>query len=473
MPVTFYIPQNITVHLGAPDDPTAENVTVPFSEYIKNVASGEIYPTWPESAIRANIYAQITFTLNRIFTEFYRARGYDFDITNSTQFDQSFTYGRDIFENISQITDEIFNSYIVRQNNLDPIYARYCNGTTSTCPGGLSQWGTVDLANQGYGPYDILAYYYGDDINLVTDAPVADVRQSYPGTPLRLGDSGADVLRIQLFLNRISRNYPAIPKIAYPDGLFDVQTEDAVKEFQRIFNLTPDGIVGNATWYKIYFIFTTVKRLSELDSEGVKLDTVSRQFDTDLSPGDQGVNVQLIQYFLNVISEFNNFIPSVTIDGIYGPKTTESVTVFQRSQGLPETGIVDEATWNALYSQYTSTIAGLPEDFRGNGAAIYPGTPLRRGSTGINVQNLQRYLSRISEFNPSIPTVAVTGNFGPETQRAVTAFQQENGLPPRGVVGLQTWNEIAEQYNDIVLGEDRSQGQFPGYSLSENRQGGQ
>lgn len=334
MPVTFYIPQNITVHLGAPDDPTAENVTVPFSEYIKNVASGEIYPTWPESAIRANIYAQITFTLNRIFTEFYRARGYDFDITNSTQFDQSFTYGRDIFENISQITDEIFNSYIVRQNNLDPIYARYCNGTTSTCPGGLSQWGTVDLANQGYGPYDILAYYYGDDINLVTDAPVADVRQSYPGTPLRLGDSGADVLRIQLFLNRISRNYPAIPKIAYPDGLFDVQTEDAVKEFQRIFNLTPDGIVGNATWYKIYFIFTTVKRLSELDSEGVKLDAVSRQFDTDLSPGDQGVNVQLIQYFLNVISEFNNFIPSVTIDGIYGPKTTESVTVFQRSQGL-------------------------------------------------------------------------------------------------------------------------------------------
>ena len=473
MPVTFYIPQNITVHLGTPDDPTAENVTVPFTEYIKNVASGEIYPTWPESAIRANIYAQITFTLNRIFTEFYRARGYDFDITNSTQFDQSFTFGRDIFENISQITDEIFNSYIVRQNTLEPIFARYCNGTTSTCPGGLSQWGTVDLANQGYGPYDILAYYYGDDINLVTDAPVSEVRQSYPGTPLRLGDSGANVLRIQLFLNRISRNYPAIPKIAYPDGLFDVQTEDAVKEFQRIFNLTPDGIVGNATWYKIYFIFTTVKRLSELDSEGVKLDAVSRQFDTDLSPGDQGVNVQLIQYFLNIISEFNNFIPSVTIDGIYGPATSEAVTVFQRSQGLPETGIVDEATWNVLYSQYTSTVAGLPEDFRGNGAAIYPGIPLRRGSTGVNVQNLQRYLAKISEFNPSVPTVTVTGNFGAETQRAVIAFQQENGLPPRGVVGLQTWNEIAEQYNDIVLGEERSQGQFPGYSLSQNTQGGQ
>lgn len=473
MPVTFYVPRTITVHLGAPDDTTAENVTLPFQDYIKNVASSEIYPTWPESAIRANIYAQITFALNRIFTQFYPARGYNFDITNSTAQDQAFVYGRDFFENISQIVDEIFNSYIVRQNNLDPIFARYCDGETSSCPGGLSQWGTVELANQGYGPYEILTYYYGDDINLVTNAPVADVPESYPGTPLQLGSSGADVTRIQLWLNRISRNYPAIPKIAYPDGLFDVDTENAVKEFQRIFNLTPDGIVGNATWYRIYYIFTSVKRLSELDSEGVSVEGVSRQFSTDLSEGDEGGNVRLIQYFLNLIAEFNNFIPTVNIDGIYGPQTVASVTAFQRSQGLPETGVVDQATWDALYSRYTSLVAGLPEDFRGTGAAIYPGTPLRRGISGNNVRQLQTYLSRLADFNSNIPKITPTGSFGPETERAVIAFQREYGLPPRGIVGLSTWNAIAERYNDIILGEDRSTGQYPGYPLSENGQGGQ
>jgi len=471
MPVTFFVPQTITVHLGAPDDSTAENVTVPFTDYIKNVASSEIYPTWPESAIRANIYAQITFALNRIFTEYYPSRGYNFDITNSTAVDQSFVYGRDFFENISQIVDDIFNSYIVRGDNLNPIFARYCDGSTSTCPGGLSQWGTVELANQGFGPYEILTYYYGEDINLVTDAPVADVPESYPGTPLSLGSSGADVNRIQLWLNRVSRNYPAIPKIAFSDGLFDVDTENAVKAFQQIFNLTPDGIVGRATWYKLFSIFTSVKRLSDLDSEGISLSSVSRQFQTDLSEGDTGTAVSLIQYFLNLIAEFNNFIPSVTIDGSFGPSTTESVRAFQRSQALPETGIIDRTTWDALYSRYSSLVAGLPADFRENGAPVYPGTPLRRGSSGEAVRNLQTYLSKIAEFNTAIPSVTVNGVFGAETERAVLAFQREYGLPPRGVVGLSTWQEIAKRYQDIFLGEDRSAGQYPGYPLSE--EGGQ
>ncbi len=474
MPVTFFVPRTITVHLGAADDPSAENVTLPFSDYIKNVASSEIYPTWPESAIRANIYAQITFALNRIFTQFYRSRGYNFDITNNTAQDQAFVYGRDFFENISRIVDEIFNSYIVRQGNLDPIFARYCDGNISSCPGGLSQWGTVELANQGYGPYEILTYYYGEDINLVTDAPVADVTESYPGTPLRLGSSGADVNRIQLWLNRVSRNYPAIPKIAFPDGLFDVDTENAVRKFQEVFNLTPDGIVGNATWYRLYNIFTSVKRLSELDSEGVSLEGVSRQFSTELSEGDTGVNVRVIQYYLNLIAEFNNFIPSVAIDGIYGSATAESVRAFQRSEGLSETGIVDQATWDALYSRYLSVVAGLPPDFRRTGAPVYPGTPLRRGLTGNeNVRLLQTYLNKIAETNSEIPTVSVTGNFGPETERAVLAFQRAYGLPPRGIVGVNTWNAIAEQYNDLILSEDRSAGQYPGYPLSENSQGGQ
>ncbi len=468
MPVTFFVPQNIVVHLGAPSNSSAPNVTVPFTDYIKNVASSEIYPTWPENAIRANIYAQISYALNRIFTAHYRAQGYDFDITNSTQFDQSFVQGRDIFENISQIVDDLFNDYIVRQGDLAPLFAQYCNGTTTTCPGGLSQWGTVDLANQGYTPYEILTYFYGDDINLVTDAPVANVTVGYPGTPLQLGSMNQYVTSIQLFLNRISRNYPAIPKIVYTDGFFDVATENAVKEFQRIFNLTPDGIVGKATWYKIYFIFTTVKRLSELDSEGVKLDLVSRQYKTELKEGDQGDGVQLIQYFLNLIAEFNDFIPAVSIDGIYGPATAKSVSAFQQSASLPETGIVDKTTWDALYSRYVSVIAGLPPDYRGGAAAVYPGSALRRGQSNNNVRLLQTYLSKIADFNSAIPKVSITGSFGTETENAVLAFQRAYGLPQRGVVGLNTWNAIADLYNDLILGEERSSGQYPGYPLSEN-----
>ena len=254
------IPETVTVHLGAPSDSTASNVTVSFPDYIKNVASSEIYPTWPESAIRANIYAQISFALNRIYTEYYRVRGYSFDITNSTAIDQSFVYGRDIFENISQIVDDIFNSYIQRQGNIEPLFAQYCDGVEVQC-NGLSQWGTVTLAEQGLLPYQILQYYYGDNINIVTNVPVEGISGSAPLVPLRYGFSGPDVQRIQVRLNRISNNYPAIPKIYPVDGVFGRETENAVIEFQRIFNLATDGIVGNDTWYKIEYIYNSVKRL--------------------------------------------------------------------------------------------------------------------------------------------------------------------------------------------------------------------
>ncbi|MBO5005809.1 MAG: peptidoglycan-binding protein, partial [Clostridia bacterium] len=253
------IPENITVHLGAPSS-DAPNVTVSFPDYIKNVASSEIYPTWPENALRANIYAQISFALNRIYTEYYRSRGYDFDITNSTAIDQSFVYGRDIFDNISEIVDDIFNDYIVRGGFVEPLFALYCDGTTVTCDG-LSQWGSVDLAEQGYIPYDILRYYYGDDINIVMDAPVENIDQSYPSVPLSLGSAGNDVRTVQTRLNRISANYPAIPKISNPNGIFSSETDAAVRKFQEIFSLTADGIVGKATWYRIQSIYNAVKKL--------------------------------------------------------------------------------------------------------------------------------------------------------------------------------------------------------------------
>ena len=213
-----YIPEFITVHLGPPDS-DAENVTVSFSDYIKNVASSEIYPTWPENAVRANVLAEISFALNRVYTEFYRSRGYDFDITNSTAADQSFVKGREVFENISRITDELFTSYIRRAGATEPLFAVYCDGREVTCDG-LSQWGTVDLARAGYSVLDILRTYYGNDITVVDEAPVQGLSESYPGSPLRIGDVGNGVFLTQVRLNRIRRNYPAIPRIAAEDGVF-------------------------------------------------------------------------------------------------------------------------------------------------------------------------------------------------------------------------------------------------------------
>lgn len=470
MPVTFTIPENIVVHLGVPDDTSALNVTVPFREYIKNVASSEVYPTWPENAIRANIYAQISFALNRIFTEYYRARGYDFDITNATQFDQAFVYGRDYFDNISNIVDEIFNDYIVRTGDITPLFARYCSGTTSSCPGGLSQWGTVSLAEEGFTPFRILSSYYGD-IGIVEDAPVGGNVQSYPGTPLRIGSTGDAVKRLQISLNRIGKNYPAIPKIAFPDGIFDVQTDAAVREFQKIFNLTQDGVVGKATWYQIAEIFAGVKRLSDLTAEPISPSVVNQQFKTELGIGDSGTDVQIVQSYLNFIAQYNNFIPSISADGIYGESTAQSVRAFQQSVGLPQTGIIDETTWNAIYSSYITKYNSLPLELRTSPSAPYPGDILTLGSSGEAVSTIQGYLAKISEVYPNIPTVSVTGYFGNETQEAVLAYEREFGLPPRGFVNLPVWNSISGLYSDIVQGEEKSFGQNPGYTITEGQGG--
>ena len=288
------IPETITVHLGEPDQ-AAPNVTVPFLDYVLNVASSEIYPTWPEEAIRANMYAQISYALNRIYTEYYRSRGYDFDITNSTRYDQYFVNGREIFENIQRIGGEVFNDYIRRQGSIEPLFAQYCNGTTVTC-NGLSQWGTVSLAEAGYTPYRILQNYYGSDIDIVQNAPVGGNTPSAPAEPLRFNSAGGEVRQLQVRLNRISDNYPNIPKIPYPNGIFGFETEEAVKAFQRTFNLTDDGIVGNATWYAIQRIYAAVKRLNSLTSEGLRYSEVDRQFPENLSLGDQNTGVALLQY---------------------------------------------------------------------------------------------------------------------------------------------------------------------------------
>jgi len=456
-----YIPQTITVHLGAPDS-DAENVTVGFADYIKNVASSEIFPTWPESALRANIYAQISYALNRIYTEWYPSRGYDFDITNSTAFDQSYVKNRDIFENISQIVDEIFNDYIRRQGNIEPLFAAFCDGREVMCDG-LSQWGSVELANQGLGPYDILTYYYGDDIELVQDAPIQNVTETYPGTPLRLGSSGQEVRTIQTQLNRISRDYPLIPKISSVDGVFGEETEDAVRKFQEIFNLTADGIIGKATWYKIKSIFVAVARLGELSSEGIKLADVSKNFVTEVRPGDTGNPVRVVQYYLAVIAVYNNAVPSVNIDGIFGPATENAVRSFQGFSGLPQTGVVDEATWDALSDTYLGILQSYPPQFLAEDYAPYPGTPLTLGTSSEAVRVLQTRLDFISGVYDNIPSVEVTGYFGEQTQTAVNAFLADVGLPQKGFVGPGAWQLIEDTYFNLKNGDLKTPGQYPGY----------
>lgn len=348
--VTPFIPQQITVHLGSPSS-NAENVTVSFSDYVKNVASSEIYPTWEESALRANILAIVSFALNRVYTEFYRSRGYDFDITSSTAFDQYFVKGRNFFENVSELVDELFNDYLRRPGFVEPLAAKFCNGTTVTCEG-LSQWGSQNLAQQGYNSTQILQSYYGD-VETVRNAPIRGYTTSYPGTPLRTGSTGPNVVVIQTALNRISQNYPAIPKIPVVDGIFGSRTESAVRKFQEVFNLTADGIVGSATWYAIVRLYTAVTQLSELRSQGQQFYAINWSPPGGLQPGDTGEKVRLLQYMLSVLSTYISSIPPVAIDGIYGSATRAAVLAAQRRFRLPETGTVGVQTWDAIYDQFS------------------------------------------------------------------------------------------------------------------------
>ncbi len=443
-----FIPEQITVHLGDPDAP-AENVTLSFPDYIKNVASSEIYPTWPESAIRANIYAQITFALNRVYTEWYRSRGYDFDITNSTKYDQAFVPNRDIFENIELIVDEVFNSYVSREGRIDPIFTAYCDGRRTTCEG-LSQWGTVPLAQQGYTPYQILQYYYGNDINIVRDVPVNANFESYPLYPLRLGSFGQDVSILQNELNRIRQNYPSIPRIENDQpGIFGAETEAAVKQFQRIFNLKADGVVGNATWYKIKYIFNAVKGLSELVSEGISLEDISSPFEDSVEEGASGIWVKLLQYYIRVLGCYYPDIPIIEITGVFDPETVEAVIAIQDKFHLIVDGVVGIQTWALLENQYRIILPNLPEDCLAN-VTLYPGYMLSRGMGDRNVTIMQTYLQRISESDPIIPRVEVTGYFDTATEIAVRAFQQKYLGENTGLIGPITWNEISVVYENLL-----------------------
>lgn len=380
-----YVPQSITVHLGSPGT-SAANVTVPFSDYVKNVASSEIYPTWEESALRANILAIVSFALNRVYTEFYRSRGYDFDITSSTAIDQAFVNGRSYFENISRLVDELFNDYLRRPGFVEPLASKFCNGTTVTCEG-LSQWGSQNLARQGYGYLEILRSYYGN-IEIVTDAPIMGITSSYPGTALRRGSSGPYVVIIQVALNRISQNYPAIAKLATVDGIFGSRTESSVRSFQQIFGLEVDGIVGKATWYELVRLYTAVTRLSELRSLGQQFYAVNWEYPDAIVQGNRGEKVRLLQYMLAMLAEFIPQIPPVNVDGIFGTETAAAVRAAQNFLGIPVTGVVDARTWDEIYDQYAGVESTALRD-----AEAFPST-----ASGTNNRNRYSRTATMTQF---------------------------------------------------------------------------
>ncbi len=441
------VPRQITVHLGAPNA-NAENITLPFNEYIKNVASSEIYPTWPKEAIIANILAQISFTLNRIFTEYYRSRGYDFDITSTTQYDHAFKKNGEIFSNISQTVDEIFNNYIVRDGNIEPLFAQFCDGVRTQC-GGLSQWGSVELANSGMNALEILKSYYGNNISLVNDAPVGENIPSYPGTPLSRGDFGEEVYKIKIQLNRIGKNYPAIPGIPYTNAAFDAPTEEAVKAFQKIFNLTPDGIVGKSTWYKIKEIYAGVKRLNELAGEGLTITEAQRVYPNALVPGTAAEAVRTVQYYLSFLSFFFENIDFVPLTGVFDAETEKAVRAFQETYGLTADGIVGRQTWNKLTSVYNDIVSSLPADYQTVLGTVFPGKMLVLGDSGDSVRIIQENLNNISEYDPAVPKVNVTGVYDDATLSAVAVLQAQIGREPSGAVDPIIWSEIITRGSGI------------------------
>ena len=385
------IPTYIVVHLGAPDE-AAKNVTVPFIEYIKNVASGEIYPNWPLDAIKANVLAQISFALNRVYNEWYRSQGYNFDITSSSRYDQSFLENRQFFENVSDVVDDLFNDYIVKDEQVQPLFAQYCDGRVTTCDG-LSQWGTVSLANQGKGPVEILKNYYGNDINIIYNAPVENNILTYPGFIVGPGTAGDFVRMIKIQLNRIGQNYPAIPVIRDDSVYYTVELENAVRKFQEIFNLDVTGSVDKSTWYKIKYLYNAVKKISDIYSEGISLDEASLVYKQKLMIGDEGFYVRALNYYLNVISYFDDDLPFLDLKGEkFTEDTKEVVIAFQNKYRLTSDGEVGQVTWRFLRDVYRQIIRNLDDEYLIYLDEFFPQVYLSRGMSGKDVLNLQKFL---------------------------------------------------------------------------------
>lgn len=439
------IPNEIIVHLGAPNQ-AAQDISISFVDYINNVASSELYPTWPDASLRANIYAIISFAMNRIYNEWYRSKGYNFDITSSPAYDQTYIQNREVYENIGNIVKDVFNDYIVKDGQIQPYFSQYCDGRKTTC-NGLSQWGTVSLANQGKTPLEIIKYYYGNDTSIKYDAEVADSTESYPGYDLDLGQAGNPVQEVQRDLNRIRRNYPAIPDILESRGIYNQETVDAVKKFQEIFALPVTGIVDKATWYKIKYIYTSVKKLSDLYTEGVSPEEANFLYRDKLTYGDSGIEVEYMHYYLDAISFLDNDIPHLRTNSVYNDSTRTMVMAFQEKYGLPVTGDFTYTDWNVLKNAYDKLLKSFPLEYSDYVDDLYPGYFVYKGMNGSDVLKLQRLLLKICQYDKSIPGVRVNGEFDDLTEKSVMKIQDDAGLDITGSVGPFSWRRIVELAN--------------------------
>ena len=394
--------------------------------------------SWPEEALRANIIAQVSLALNRIWTEWYPSRGYSFNITGSPGYDQAYVNGRTVFAVMERLTAELFNTFVQRSGDAEPYFTEYCDGKTVTCPG-MKQWGTVDRAREGLNALQILRYYYGNRVQLVTTNNIAAIPSSYPGSPLRRGSTGTNVRILQKQLSRIAKDYPSFGKPAVT-GTFDEATENSVKKFQKQFSLTADGIVGKATWYKISYIYVSVKDLAELTSEGETAEGIQSAGGwpgTVLRRGSTGSSVEQVQFWLSDLAQFDSSLVRVSVDGSYGAATERAVRAFQQKQSLTADGVVGQTTWNALYAAWVDAQSDL-------GGTAWPGTALRRGDTGMEVRLVQFWLRLAADNYSALRTVTVDGSYGAATVSAVTAFQSLFGLTADGVVGRSTWNKLKE-----------------------------
>ena len=436
------VPNMITVHLGKPDE-AVRNITVPFTDYISNVASSELYPTWPVNALTANIYAIISFTMNRIYNEWYRSKGYSFDITSSSAYDQAYTENRSTYENINNIVEDIFNNYVVKGGQIQPYFTRYCDGRKTTC-NGLSQWGSVSLANQGKSALDILKYYYGNDISIRYNAPVGDNTSGFPGYDVGVGSAGNPVLAIQRDLRRIRQNYPAIPEITDTYGIYNEETRSAVRKFQEIFNLPVTGVVDKATWYKIKYIYTSVKKLSDLYSEGLSEKEATFLYEDELNYGDTGIEVEHIHYFLDAIAFLDSDIPRLPTNSIYNDNSMTMVKAFQEKYGLPVTGIFTYQDWKVMKEVYHKLLSSYNPNYQNYIDELYPDYFLVRGSSGADVLRFQKFLLFICQYDKSIPGVRVNGVFDDLTEQSVMKLQKDYGFEVNGIVGPLLWRKVVE-----------------------------
>ena len=451
------IPNFITVHLGRAEN-QAPNVRIPFIDYIKNVASHEIFDTWPEQTLIANIYCIVSLTLNRVFTEFYRKRGLNFDITATTHMDQKYTHHGTIGARISSTVDRIFNNYLAIVGHLEPFLSLYNDGVVANFPGRLSQWGSFfDARDRGMNAWQIIRKYYSQNLELRQCDFFSGPLESWPGAPLSQGSQGESVRTIQRYLNRILGRYTDV--IINPvDGIFGANTRRSVVLFQQIYNLPQTGIIDRTTWYQIGRIYGIEKALWEMNSEGISIGIGTTPPTVTIREGSTGTRVTELQFLLDYIGMYYDEIPFVAETSRFDRLTTNAVRAFQSLFGLTADGIVGPSTWRRLYEVYWGIVNNaptqppIPAPENPPNMPPYPGTVIRLGSSGESVLLIQQALNRLHEAIPGIPRVPEDRVYGERTRDAIFAFQRIFGLSIDGAVGPTTWERLMREFLNLQPG---------------------